>query len=165
MRQHGAKLGTGVRLAAVGWGGPRSVQVRQALAEGFACTFPGLTAEYAERDTATYWDKLQADLAADTTPDVFFMNPYFFKLYALQKAYLNLTPLARRDRVDLTDFYPVARRLYVHRGEQYGLPLHFNGINLLFHRACSTPPACGPPPRTSRARCGASTSTWTPAGA
>src|SRR5687768_10450223 len=117
----GVKLKSGVKLSAVGWGGPISVQIRQAMTQDLAQKYPGLTAEYAERDTATYWDKLQADLAAGSTPDVFFMNPYFFKLYALQKAYLNLGPLARRDRVDLGDFYPVSRQLYEYRGEQFGL--------------------------------------------
>lgn len=130
----GTRLKTGVALSAVGWGGQVSIDTRSKLAEQFATQYPGLTAQYAERDTATYWDKLQADLVAGTTPDVFFMNPYFFKQYALQKAYLDLSPLIRRDRVDLGDFYPVARQLYVHRNEQYGLPLHFNGINLLFNR-------------------------------
>jgi multiple sugar transport system substrate-binding protein len=130
----GTTLKSGVKLTAVGWGGPISVQTRQLMTEEFARKHPGLTAEYAERDTATYWDKLQGDLAAGTPPDIFFMNPYFFKAYALQKAYLNLTPLIRRDKVDLNDVYPVARQLYEHRGEQFGLPLHFNGINLLFNK-------------------------------
>jgi multiple sugar transport system substrate-binding protein len=130
----GAKLKQGARLAATGWGGLPSSDVRAKLAAQFGTQYPGLAAEYADRDGGSYFDKLQADLAAGTTPDVYFMNPYFFTLYALRKAYLNLSPLARRDKVDLGDFYPVARQLYVYRNDQWGLPLHFNGINLLFNR-------------------------------
>ena len=63
------------------------------------------------------------------------MNPYNFTLYAVQKALLDLAPLIKRDRTDLSDFYPVALQLFGHRGNQSGMPLHFNGINLAFNKA------------------------------
>ena len=132
----GGRLKTGVRLLAIGWGGPPAAQARGSIVEQFMRQHPGITAEYSDLAGGNpYFDKLRADLAAGTPPDVFFMNPYNFTLYAVQKALLNLAPLIKRDRTDLSDFYPVALQLFAHRGNQTGMPLHFNGINLAFNKA------------------------------
>jgi multiple sugar transport system substrate-binding protein len=132
----GVRLKTGVRLLAIGWGGPPAAQARGSIVEQFMRQYPGITAEYSDLAGGNpYFDKLRADLAAGTPPDVFFMNPYNFTLYAVQKALLNLAPLIKRDRTDLSDFYPVALQLFGHRGNQTGMPLHFNGINLAFNKA------------------------------
>ncbi|HEX2034774.1 MAG TPA: sugar ABC transporter substrate-binding protein [Chloroflexota bacterium] len=139
----GGTLKVGTRLEVIAWGGPPAQDVRAQLLERFAQQYPGLSGGYSE--PGTYFEKLDAMLTAGTPPDVFFMNPYFFKSYVLRRAALNLGPLIQRDRVDVSDFYPVARGLFTHRNDLWGMPLHFNGINLAFNKQAFDSIALGYP--------------------
>src|SRR5262245_30626658 len=61
----GAELKTGVKLLAVGWGGPPAAQARSSIVAHFMEQYPGLSADYADREGGNaYFDTLQAELAA-----------------------------------------------------------------------------------------------------
>ena len=93
---------------------------------------PGLRVDELQlQGGAAYREKLLALFAADTPPDVMHMSAapgsgYSFGVFAPLGRFFELTSLARRDRYDLADFYPVALDFNSYGGKLYVIPNDLN---------------------------------------
>ena len=99
---------------------------------------------------AAYRDRLTALFAGDSPPDVMHMSAapgsgYSFGVFAPLGRFIDLGPLARRDRYDLDDFYKVALDFNSFAGKLFVMP---NDLNVfatywaepLFRQTGATPP-------------------------
>jgi multiple sugar transport system substrate-binding protein len=72
--------------------------------------------------SAQYDDRLRTLIAAGTPPDMFRAAGDAFASYYVLKSMLLLDPLFKRDKYDLTDFYPASLDQYKWAGKQFGMP-------------------------------------------
>lgn len=83
---------------------------------------------------ATGSEKLQSLFAAGTPPDLLRQETSGLAFFASRGQFAPLDPLLRRDKYDLSDFFPNAWELWKWKGKYYGVP--FLGIRIAyFNRA------------------------------
>lgn len=112
--------------------GPTRTPLRQEQVQLFKRAVPGVEVELLEGATST--EKLQTLFAAGTPPDMLRQETPGMAYFASRKQLAALDPFLRRDRYDLTDFFPAAWELWSWQGRHYGLP--FLGIRIVyFNRA------------------------------
>jgi multiple sugar transport system substrate-binding protein len=99
-----------------------TVLVEQVLA-AWQQAQPGVAVEWVRPEGTV---SLTAMVAAGTPPDVFAADPNAFAGLAGGGETLALDGYAKRDRVDLADFFPAALELGRWQGKQHGLPRAFN---------------------------------------
>lgn len=91
--------------------------------------YPGAKVEH---ETGQTDERLQAQLAAGTPPDLFFMGSQATSLI-VRKAVAALDGYIRRDRIDLGDFFDRALQQFRLGGLYYGLPYDFNSSVLYYN--------------------------------
>jgi ABC-type glycerol-3-phosphate transport system substrate-binding protein len=109
--------------------GPTRTPLREAQTALFKQQFPDLDVEYVLG--ATSEEKIQALFAAGTPPDLFRQEAPSMAQLGTQGQLVVLDPLLRRDKVDLSDFFP---RIWDHwswRGKRYGVP--FLGVQVAYY--------------------------------
>ena len=105
--------------------GTRNAELRQKGLDGLSQKFPGpkvVLDLVGTTYTGPYLDKIKAAIASDTAPDVFLIADYDIPNFIGQKAVLNLDPLVRRDKYDLSDFSQETISFFRHKGGLYGMP-------------------------------------------
>jgi len=71
----------------------------------------------------TYWEKIQAGLAAKDSYDAFWMDTYNFIDYASRGAMMDLSPSIEQDAVDMDSLYGKGRMVNVtYEGKVYAVP-------------------------------------------
>ena len=90
--------------------------------------FPDLTIDTVTGATGT--EKLQALFAAGTPPDLFRQETAGMAFFASHDQIASVDPFIKRDKYDLSDFFPTAWELWKWKGKRYGVP--FLGIRILF---------------------------------
>jgi multiple sugar transport system substrate-binding protein len=133
--------------ATISWAvdsGPTRTPLRQDQVQLFKQKFPDLNVEFLEGATGT--EKLQTLFAAGTPPDMFRQETAGMAFFASRGQMAPLDPLIRRDRYDLSDFFPAAWDLWKWKGRYYGVP--FLGIRIAYYNRSTiqqvggrTPPA------------------------
>src|SRR6266508_2137035 len=82
--------------------------------------------------SAQYDDKLQTPIASGTPPDMFRVGGDQFARFYVLKVMLQLDGLFRRDKVDLSDFYPASLEQYKWTGKQFGMPSDY-GYRMVYY--------------------------------
>jgi multiple sugar transport system substrate-binding protein len=112
--------------------GPTRTPLRQEQVKLFNAKFPEIRVEFLEGATGT--EKLQTLFAAGTPPDLFRQETAGMAFFASRGQITALDPHLRRDKYDLSDFFPAAWELWKWKGRYYGVP--FLGIRIVyFNRA------------------------------
>lgn len=107
----------------------------EALIEVFERENPGITIAYNTADFGTYFTKLQTDFAAGNAPDVFELNYENFVTFASRGTLLPVDDLlAASDAIDAGTFYPAALQAFAHGGVQFGLPITFSTVLLIYNQ-------------------------------
>ena len=115
--------------------GATRTPLREDQVKLFKQQFPNLNVEYILGSTGT--EKLQTLFAANTPPDLFRQETAGMAHFASRSLTAPLDPFMRRDKYDLSDFFPTAWELWKWKGKYYGLP--FLGIRIgFFNRAVAT---------------------------
>jgi multiple sugar transport system substrate-binding protein len=118
---------------------------REEIFKAFQERYPQLTVQQVF-NPADNGAKIQAAITAGTPPDVFYVgNGADVTTYAARGALQDLTPLAKRDKLDTSDFFEAALALYRLCGRQYAYPIDFPNQELyynvdLFEQAGVKPP-------------------------
>jgi multiple sugar transport system substrate-binding protein len=107
---------------------PTRTQLREDQLKLFKQAFPDVSVESVTGATGA--EKLQALFAAGTPPDMFRQETSGMAFFASQKQLASLDPFIKRDKYDLSDFFPTAWELWKWKGQHYGVP--FLGIRILF---------------------------------
>ena len=125
--------------------GPTRTPLRQEQLQLFKERVPDVNVELLEGATGT--EKLQTLFAAGTPPDMLRQETPGMAYFASRGQLAALDPFLRRDRYDLTDFFPAAWELWAWQGRHYGLP--FLGVRIVyFNRALATAAGGKAPPAT-----------------
>src|SRR6266496_820038 len=82
---------------------------------------------------ATYWTKLQTQLAGRSAPDVFWDHVSYFPKFAQQGVLTDLTSLIKTDNVDLSQYDPKLATGWQKDGKTYGLPKDWDTIGLVYN--------------------------------
>lgn len=129
------ELRSGVTLTVMNWSTGEAGRVQRQVIDLFTARYPGIRVEFTPVPAGEYWDKLASMLAASAPPDVFWMNAQNFGRFAPNGQLLDLGPLVRRDRVDLSDFWPVSIQLYSFKGGPHALTSQYDSRGLFFNKA------------------------------
>ena len=143
-----APAGTPRKGTTIQWAvdsGPTRTPLREEQVQLFKAQFPDLNVEYVQGATGT--EKLQALFAAGTPPDIFRQETAGMAYFASRGQLTGLDPYLRRDRYDLSDFFPAAWELWSWKGRHLGVP--FMGIRVAYyHRGLADRAAVRRPPAT-----------------
>ncbi|HEX2514003.1 MAG TPA: extracellular solute-binding protein [Chloroflexota bacterium] len=143
-----APAGTPRKGTTIQWAvdsGPTRTPLREEQVQLFKAQFPDLSVEYVQGATGT--EKLQALFAAGTPPDIFRQETAGMPYFASRGQLTGLDPYLRRDRYDLSDFFPAAWGLWSWKGRHLGVP--FMGIRVAYyHRGLADSAAVRRPPAT-----------------
>jgi multiple sugar transport system substrate-binding protein len=114
--------------------GPTRTPLREDQIKLFKQQVPDVDVETITGATDT--EKLQALFAAGTPPDMFRQETAGMAFFASRDQVTSLDPLLKRDKYDLSDFFPNAWELWAWKGKHFGVP--FLGIRIgFFNRALS----------------------------
>lgn len=98
-------LGKPAHVVWLNWeAGPAQVTGNDQSVQSFQARYPHITVENSAQGSA-YWERLSALQAAGTPPDIWEWEPKHVVDYVLRRRALDLNPLARRDKHDLSDFF------------------------------------------------------------
>jgi multiple sugar transport system substrate-binding protein len=112
--------------------GPTRTPLRDDQIKMFKAKFPDITFENVLGATSA--EKVTALFAAGTPPDMFRQETAGMALFASKDQIAQLDPYMRRDKYDLSDFFPSAWEQWTWKGKHFGLP--FLGIRIVyFNRA------------------------------
>lgn len=107
----------------------------EALIAVFEAENPGIRINYTTADFGSYFTKLQTDFAAGNAPDVFELNYETFVTFASRGTMLDLSPyMDASDVVDDSTFYQAALDAFAFEGQQFGLPITFSTVMLIYNK-------------------------------
>jgi multiple sugar transport system substrate-binding protein len=82
-----------------------------------------------------YATKMRANVASNTVPDVFYLQPSMSNEYISAGKLLNLSPYMARDGVKATDYYSTLINPFVcTSGQIYGLPKDWNSLGVFYNK-------------------------------
>ncbi|MCL6590919.1 MAG: sugar ABC transporter substrate-binding protein [Firmicutes bacterium] len=81
-----------------------------------------------------YWTKITTGVAAGTLPDVFWGHLAYFSGLITKGALMDLTPYIKRDKVDLSIYYPALVDNWKYKGKQYGIPKDWDTICIFYNK-------------------------------
>ncbi|HLH62229.1 MAG TPA: ABC transporter substrate-binding protein [Ktedonobacteraceae bacterium] len=85
--------------------------------------------------TGDYPTKMRANIASNTVPDVFYLQPAMSSEYISGGKLLNLSPYMARDGVKASDYYSALINPFVCTGGQvYGLPKDWNSLGVFYNK-------------------------------
>jgi len=119
--------------------------VRQNL-DKFQQSHPAIKVNYVPI-TGDYTTKMRANVASNTVPDVFYLQPNMASEYIGSNKLLNLSPYMARDKVSASNFYPSLLTPFTcTSGQVYGIPKDWNSLGVfynkkMFQAAGLTPPS------------------------
>lgn len=82
-----------------------------------------------------YPTKMRANIASNTVPDVFYLQPNMASEYIGAGKVLNLTPYMQRDNVAATTYYPSLLAPFAcTSGQVFGLPKDWNSLGVFYNK-------------------------------
>jgi multiple sugar transport system substrate-binding protein len=82
-----------------------------------------------------YPTKMRANVASNTVPDVFYLQPAMSAEYISSGKLLNLSPYMARDNVKASDYYSTLLNPFVcTSGQVYGLPKDWNSLGVFYNK-------------------------------
>ena len=100
---------------------PQEKAILDQVVARFEQTHPGTTVKFISSTQAEYGAKIQAQLAADSLPDVFYLGPGEVRNYVDNGKVLDLEPYTRTVKgVNVDDLYPAALDSYRYDGKVLG---------------------------------------------
>lgn len=81
-----------------------------------------------------YWTKITTGVASGTLPDVFWGHLAYFSNLVGKGGLMDLTPLIKKDKVDLKSYYPELVKNWNYKGKQYGVPKDWDTICFFYNK-------------------------------
>ncbi|HET8910382.1 MAG TPA: extracellular solute-binding protein, partial [Ktedonobacteraceae bacterium] len=82
-----------------------------------------------------YPTKMRANIAGNTVPDVFYLQPTMSNEYISSGKLLNLSPYMTKDNVNASDYYSALTNPFVcTKGDVYGLPKDWNSLGVFYNK-------------------------------
>lgn len=122
-----------VELRFVCWDGDEALRVIRKVIKDFEAKNPEISVRVENMDYRVYFQKLLAQFAANTAPDVVLMDPQNFQKYAKRGAFLSLEPFVTAPDFRLSDYYgPIVESMRF-QGQLYVLPRDIAPIGLIYY--------------------------------
>ncbi|WP_158553259.1 MULTISPECIES: ABC transporter substrate-binding protein [Mesorhizobium] len=104
------------------------------IADAFEKKNPGIKIDIQITPFSKYWTKLQTEAANDALPDVFWMNPFNFPLYASQGMLQPIDEKATASGFDVSAIPQPMRAIYSYDGKLYSLPNNRDALVVWYNR-------------------------------
>ncbi|HLL79371.1 MAG TPA: ABC transporter substrate-binding protein [Ktedonobacteraceae bacterium] len=124
-----------VNLTVSGWTStPAEDALVQQNLQNFEKLHPNIHVTWAPI-TGDYPTKMRANVASNTVPDVFYLQPAMSSEYISGGKLLNLSPYMARDGVKASDYYSALLNPFVcTNGQVYGLPKDWNSLGVFYNK-------------------------------
>ena len=104
------------------WGNPDAIGVEKDIIEAYEAAHPDGKVTPIAVDYGNYHSKLLVMIAGGQPPDVMRIDSFFFQDFMKARALKNITPLIRKDKLDLSKYYPAGLADCRSGSDYYGLP-------------------------------------------
>ncbi|TCL70866.1 carbohydrate ABC transporter substrate-binding protein (CUT1 family) [Hydrogenispora ethanolica] len=81
-----------------------------------------------------YWTKITTGVASGTLPDVFWGHLAYFSGLITKGALADLTPMIKKDKIDLSIYYKSLVGNWNYKGKQYGIPKDWDTIAIFYNK-------------------------------
>lgn len=113
---------------------PNQQPAQQQIIDDFRKKNPNVHITIENTAFADYWPKLQTEGTAKNMPDVLWMNFTNFLDYANAGLFTDLSPMIKKDKVNMGDYPKQLVNAYTLNGKHYGLPKDFDTIGLWYNK-------------------------------
>lgn len=121
----------GASIVFSGWGDETEQQIYRDSIERFNAICPGVTVDYQPVPTG-FQDKLKAQMAGGTAPDVFYVDDQLMNAFAASGQLLALDPYMEEAGVSRDDFIPALLTIFTLDGQTYALPKDWGTLGLVY---------------------------------
>lgn len=104
------------------------------VVQAFNQTYPNIKVDVEVTPFDHYWTKLQTEASSSTMPDVFWMNPLSFELYASGNKLLPSKSLTDAGVIKQSDYPKPAWDMYNFDGVHYGVPKDNDAIAIWYNK-------------------------------
>jgi len=104
------------------WGNPDAIGVEKDIIDAYQSAHPDVTVTPIAVDYTNYHAKLLTMIAGGQPPDVMRIDSFFFQDFMSAKALKDITPLIKKDKLDLSKYYPAGLGDCRSGDKYYGLP-------------------------------------------
>jgi multiple sugar transport system substrate-binding protein len=126
-------------------GDPTRVEAWDKLIADFEKTNPTIAVKKQYVPDTEYYDKMVAQAATGTLPDVVSNRSDKMDTWAASKILLELDDLIKRPDFKLEDFYPEARKVGIFKDKTYGIPRSISSYVLYYNKDLFDKAGVGPP--------------------
>jgi len=118
------------------WFGGRIAAAEKLAVESFEKKYPDIRIEMTTIPWSQYSKKVITMMAAGTTFDVYKADFYYLQGYIFAEQAMNLEPLIKRDKLDLSGYYPFSMEpcKSLLTGEMYGFPANWSGLLYCYNK-------------------------------
>jgi multiple sugar transport system substrate-binding protein len=121
----------GASIVFSGWGDETEQQIYRDSIERFNAVCPGVTVDY-QPVPAEFQDKMKAQMAGGTAPDVFYVDDQLMTAFAPSGQLLALDEYMEQAGVSRDDFIPQLLTIFTLDGQTYGLPKDWGTLGLIY---------------------------------
>ncbi|MEP3277226.1 MAG: sugar ABC transporter substrate-binding protein [Stappiaceae bacterium] len=104
------------------------------IIEAYEAAHPGIDIELQVVPWGKYWTKLQTEAGNDNLPDVFWMNPFNFPLYASNGVVLPIDEMVEKAGFDADAIPEAMRKIYSYEDKLYSLPNNRDAIVVWYNK-------------------------------
>jgi multiple sugar transport system substrate-binding protein len=121
----------GASIVFSGWGDETEQKIYRDSIERFKAVCPGVTVDY-QPIPDKFQDKLKAQMAGGTAPDVFYVDDQLMNAFAPSGQLLALDDFMSQAGVSRDDFIPALLTIFTKDGKTYGLPKDWGTLGLVY---------------------------------
>ena len=125
------KVEDGATIVFSGWGDETEQKVYRDSIDRFKSICPGVTVNY-QPVPDKFQDKLKAQMAGGTAPDVFYVDDQLMNAFASSGQLLALDDYMKQAGVSRDDFIPALLTIFTQDGKTYGLPKDWGTLGLIY---------------------------------
>ncbi|WHH60076.1 sugar ABC transporter substrate-binding protein [Petroclostridium sp. X23] len=106
------------------WGTETEIEVQKEIARAIENYQPGIKIEVRSyMDSDTFWNKLPAEIAAKTAPDIVKLTNEGYYEYAVKGVILPINEFIKRENVDLSIYRESSKRIWTINDQLFGIPV------------------------------------------
>jgi multiple sugar transport system substrate-binding protein len=121
----------GASIVFSGWGDETEQKIYRDSIDRFTALCPGVTVDY-QPIPDKFQDKLKAQMAGGTAPDVFYVDDQLMNAFAPSGQLLALDDYMAQAGVSRDDFIPALLTIFTQDGKTYGLPKDWGTLGLVY---------------------------------
>lgn len=117
------------------WGLPEEIAAERELLKEFEAAHPNIRVVVEFSAWSEYWNKLQAQMAAGTAPDVMLMSGEKLHDYVARDQIADMAPLLAADSsITLDAYFPATTQVYQIDGHLWAMPRDCNTIGIYYNK-------------------------------